>query len=212
MVVEGLARAISRAARASKQAFSFGAFEAPPSSIQLFSFADAHALASWKLSSDKRMGGFSEAAAEHNAQAQAARFFGTTSLELGPKMSKSGFCSMTADLTLEQRREMHEADANALVIRCTAGDGRRYTFSVIPGHMMAGDVYSADIKPRQGAWSDIKIPVGKLVLMRAGSIIGTATDMDLGHVSGVTLSIQDGEDGPFELQVQSIRAIRDDNL
>ncbi len=89
------------------------------------------------------------------------------------------------------------------------GDGRRYSWQLRTNAMYRGRElgYWRDFETTAGQWLEIDLPFADFVPKFRG------TQLDLGppdpaQISGMGLMISDGNDGPFAIAVDSIRAYR----
>jgi hypothetical protein len=87
------------------------------------------------------------------------------------------------------------------------GDGRRYTWRLTTNARWRGRQvsYWADFDTRNGTWATVDIPFSSFIPQFRGYRLD-GPDLDSGNITGMGLMIYDKEDGPFSLQLASVRA------
>ena len=91
------------------------------------------------------------------------------------------------------------------------GDGRRYTFRLTTWRARRGGyepAYWADFETRDGTWETVEVPFSRFRPHWRGRWLD-GPELDPAAVDGLGLMIYDGKDGPFQLEVDWIRAYRD---
>lgn len=147
----------------------------------------------WYVQNDNVMGGRSEGGFE-KGQGELI-FAGRTNTNGG------GFSSI---LTRPLQLDLSKHDGIQLRVK---GDGRRYIWQLQTDARWRGRriSYWADFETRDGEWSTIKVPfLNFLPQFRGFRLDGPA--LDPGAIREMGLYIYDGQDGPFELQLDSIKA------
>jgi hypothetical protein len=151
----------------------------------------------WRTVNDGVMGGRS--AGGFQPEGGSLLFRGATNTDGG------GFSSIRSD---RRRFELGGYDGIRLQVR---GDGRRYTFRLTTWRARRGGyepAYWADFETRDGEWETIDVPFSRFrPHWRGRWLDGPA--LDPAAVDGLGLMIYDGQDGPFRLEVDWIRAYRD---
>ena len=148
----------------------------------------------WYVVNDNVMGGRSEGDFEEKEQGELS-FTGRTNTNGG------GFSSI--------RTEPLQLDlSNHAGIRLhVMGDGRRYTWRLTTAARWRGRQvsYWADFETRNSIWSIVNIPFSSFVPRYRGYQLD-GPELDAGQITGMGLMIYDGQDGPFELRLTSVRA------
>ena len=147
----------------------------------------------WYVVNDSVMGGRSEGAFEQEQ--------GELSFTGRTNTSGGGFSSIrTKSLQLN-------LSSNAGIRLNVRGDGRRYTWRLATAARWRGKQvsYWADFETKSGTWSIVNIPFSKFIpKVRGYQLDGPA--LDPGQITGMGLMIYDNQDGPFKLDLDSVRA------
>ena len=146
----------------------------------------------WYVVNDNVMGGRSEGDFEQ-VQGQ-LNFTGRTNTQ-GGGFSSIRTTPLQLDLSKHAGIQLH-----------LRGDGRRYTWRLATAARWRGGQvsYLADFETQNGTWSTVNIPFSNFVPSYRGyQLDGPA--LDAGQIMGMGLMIYDKQDGPFELQLSSIR-------
>lgn len=168
--------------------------DAPPAVVPLFDFESADE-ASWQVVNDGVMGGRSRGYV--TVGGGVLRFTGTLVTQGG------GFTSIRAERSVD----LEGFDGVELRVR---GGGRTFEVEVDDGTRRGWRRVSrrAPFATRP-EWQWVRVPFGALRTSVFGQPV-TAPPIDLTAVQAIGLYILDGQDGPFELEVDAIRAYRDD--
>ena len=125
-------------------------------------------------------------------------FFGTLSLE-----NNGGFASVPFE-----RSNLGLQNRDSIVVR-VRGDGREYSLNLYtPSRRMAFS-YRTKFKTRKDKSIDVRIPLDKFVATSFGRVIRSQV-LDPGAVNGLGILLGDKKPGPFELEVDWIKVIRDE--
>ncbi len=91
------------------------------------------------------------------------------------------------------------------------GDGRRYTWRLATDARFRGRPigYWARFDTRDGEWITVDIPFAQFVPRFRGTTL-PGPELDLRRITGLGLMIYDGNDGPFRVRLDSVRAYRAD--
>ncbi len=147
----------------------------------------------WYVVNDNVMGGRSDGGFE--VQDETLVFTGRTNTKGG------GFSSIRT-----QPMQLDLSDKSGIRLR-VIGDGRRYTWRLATTARWRGNPigYWAEFETRDGEWLTVDVPFSSFVpRFRGTELDGPA--LDTAEVTGMGLMIYDGEDGPFELHLASVRA------
>jgi hypothetical protein len=169
------------------------AADAPANEILLTDFTSDSADLGWYVVNDNVMGGRSEGGFRH--EQGALHFTGDTNTNGG------GFSSIrTSPVTLDL--------SNYAGIRLRVkGDGRLYTWRLSTTALWRGRQvsYWADFKTQEGTWTTVDIPFYRFIPRFRGYQLD-GPKLDSGQITGMGLMIYDNQDGPFELDLASVRA------
>lgn len=166
---------------------------ASPDSMMLFSF-DGPDAAPWTVENDGVMGGRSEGYVEVTEGTLA--FTGEVVTEGG------GFSSVRA----AQQVDLSNYDGIALRVR---GGGRTFELDVDDGTRSRGrQVNRRGPVPTSGAWQTVRIPFDALEASAHGEPV-SVDPLDRSAVQSIGVYIIDGQDGPFRLEIDWIRAYRE---
>ncbi|MEN8865026.1 MAG: CIA30 family protein, partial [Akkermansiaceae bacterium] len=168
--------------------------QAQKNSVAEFDRKEADSLG-WRVVDDGVMGGLSKGKIQISNDG-VLTFSGKLSLE-----NNGGFSSLRTD-----DLKMNLAGAEGLVAR-VKGDGRTYQmrFSTEARFRGMEVSFKADFKTEKGEWTEIKVPFDQF----KGSFRGMSLSkekFDPGKIRRVGLLLGDKKQGPFELQVDWIRA------
>ena len=166
----------------------------PPVAMTLFDF-DSADEASWQIVNDGVMGGRSQGYVE--VSEGVLRFTGTLVTQGG------GFTSVRADRPVD----LTGYDGVELRVR---GGGRTFEVEVDDGTRRRGRRVSRRAPFETGeAWAWVRVPFSALQTTVFGQSV-SAPPINLADVGHFGLYILDGQDGPFRLEVDAIRAYRVD--
>jgi uncharacterized surface protein with fasciclin (FAS1) repeats len=159
----------------------------------LFAFDDAAEVRAWRTILDGVMGGRSTGRIREGEGA--IRFDGETSLA-----NNGGFSSMRADV---EPGRLAGFDAVRMRLK---GDGRSYRFGVRTGAGQRGDNFWSTFPTVAGQWQEVVLPLAEMDRHIMGQRLPGRVDP--AAVRGLELYIYDGKAGPFEIEIDSIEAIR----
>lgn len=157
----------------------------------LFNFEDPQTFGAWWIVNDGVMGGLSQS--DMDVQNGAATFKGTVSLE-----NYGGFASVRAPIP-----DIDLSGRSGFQIR-VRGDGKRYKFRIRTNNSFDGVAYSANFQTKLAQWQTIRLDKSDFVPVYRGRIVRGAPDLDLNDVRQVGFLISDKQDGPFQLNIQSV--------
>jgi hypothetical protein len=164
-----------------------------PSKI-LFDFADA-GTARWRVESDRVMGGRSTGSAEVTE--------GTLVFDGEVVTEGGGFSSVRAG------RNVDLSGHNGIELRVRGG-GRTFELDVSDGTESRGrEVTRRGSFPTTGSWETVRVPFDSLEETAHGEPVSPGP-LNLSAVKSIGIYIIDGKDGPFRLEVDWIRAYRDE--
>ena len=164
-----------------------------PDSLMLFPF-DGADPAPWRVETDRVMGGRSQGAVEITDGTLV--FTGEVVTEGG------GFSSVRAARDVD----LSGYDGIALRVR---GGGRTFALDVSDGTRSRGrEVTRRGPVPTSDSWTTVRVPFTSLETSAHGEPVRVAP-LDRSAVQSIGIYIIDGNDGPFRLEVDWIRAYRE---
>jgi len=154
----------------------------------------------WSVVNDGVMGGLSEGKISYT-ESETLRFRGMLSLE-----NNGGFSSIRS-----ARTEMDLSAADGVVMR-VKGDGRTYQLRLATDARYRGMEMSfrANFATKKSQWTEIKIPFESLKGTFRGRDLSNRK-FDPGNVKRVWILLGDKKAGPFDLEIDWIRAYDDSN-
>ncbi len=158
-------------------------------------FTSPTAAGTWQIVNDGVMGGVSRS--ELRIGEGWATFAGTVSPD-----NNGGFASMRARLDA-----VETAHARAIAIR-VRGDGKRYQLRVRTSERWDGVAYKHGFTAAPGQWSELELPVAGFQPTFRGRAVPGAPALDPARIRQIGVLIADKQFGPFQLEVEWIRAIR----
>jgi monofunctional biosynthetic peptidoglycan transglycosylase len=161
----------------------------------LFEFDQAEISAEWDPVNDTVMGGVSFGEAGLSPEGLLI-FTGRVSLE-----NNGGFASI--------RSRSGEYDLSAysgLLIRFK-GDGRRYSLNLRTSFRIPAGSYRMKLTTRQDSWQELYFPFADFRPVSFGREVSGVPAIDLGKIRSFGFMISDGQEGPFRLEVDWIRAV-----
>jgi len=171
--------------------------EAPPAERMIFNFIDPAAGEGWYAVNDTVMGGKSSSRLEM-ADGYAV-FTGEVSLK-----NFGGFASVRAPMP---KGDLSAHDGLAVRVR---GDGKKYKLFVKTNKPDDGLRYQANIDPGQGQWRTIRVPFSELKPYWRGWRLHVWPGVNVGKIQKLGFMIADGQDGPFRLEIQWVKAYSED--
>lgn len=161
-------------------------------------FEGEEAGADWRTVNDNVMGGRSRGGPSYAHGV--LTFSGSTNTNGG------GFSSLRAEPA-----EYDLSDMSGLLIR-VRGDGRTYKAAVRTDVKVRRWTvpFRADFDTLDGVWMEVYIPFEAFTPSHFGREFDNPPALDLSKISALGLMIYDGEDGPFHLEVDWIKAVSSD--
>ncbi len=104
-------------------------------------------------------------------------------------------------------RDWNLDEANGLIVR-VRGDGRTYKADMLTDQRIGNFpvAFRADFETKAGEWQEIRIPFAKFIGTIFGQPVGDRARFDKAKVETLGFMIYDGKDGPFQLEVDWIKA------
>jgi len=179
--------------------------------LPMFKLNTPKDLQEWAIGCDKDIGGYSEAKLEITPEG-IGKFSGNLSLELpaDAEIQQSGYAAIRSKVKPSSMFGTPCFDTTlfrylALRVR---GDHRRYFVNIQTDGVIQTDLYQHRLFLRTpGEWQTVMIPFRDFVLTNNGMIQEDQIDMMREKVKTVGISITDREEGPFEIEIDWIKAM-----
>jgi monofunctional biosynthetic peptidoglycan transglycosylase len=159
----------------------------------LCQFDTPAAAEAWQIVNDDVMGGRSVSRFKIDDQAKLV-FSGTLSLE-----NNGGFASVRA-----RGKNLALTLGESIFLR-VRGDGRQYEFNLYTQPNFSGYSYRQSFQTISGKWMEIELPVNRFVATWRGRAFPNEK-LDAGNVRGLGFLLGDKKAGPFQLEVEWIKA------
>jgi uncharacterized surface protein with fasciclin (FAS1) repeats len=165
----------------------------------LATFATTDSLKSWVSVNDGVMGGVSKGGIKRTEQGTLL-FSGELSLE-----NSGGFASIRT-----KPSPLDLSGRSAIAVKAK-GDGRVFWVELRVANQMSASSYRADLPTTAGEWQETVIPLKNFKLQAFGRKL-PAPPIDLSKVDSVGFTLADKKAGPFELEVESVKALSEEAL
>ncbi|RCI02937.1 hypothetical protein CU098_004345 [Rhizopus stolonifer] len=165
----------------------------------------------WAIGCDKDIGGFSEAHLDITPEGT-GRFHGIISLELpsNREIKQSGYAAIRTkprDQTLFGTPCFDTSLFRYLALH-VKGDRRKYFVNIQTDGVVKTDLFQHRLFLRTpGQWETVMIPFKDFILTNNGMIQEDQIDMFREKVKTVGISLMDRQEGPFEIEVEWIKAM-----
>lgn len=159
----------------------------------LFKFDEPEIVRQWQAVNDGVMGGLSSGRFEIT-EGKHLRFFGSLSLA-----NNGGFASVRASASGLALKEGES------IIARVRGDGRVYNFNLYTQSDLAGYSYRQSFKTRKDEWIEVKLAADEFTATWRGQVF-PEVQLDPGKVKGMGILLGDKNPGPFQLEVEWIKA------
>jgi monofunctional biosynthetic peptidoglycan transglycosylase len=163
----------------------------------LFDFTAADAASEWQNINDGVMGGVSDGKFKITDK-KTLEFYGTLSLE-----NNGGFASLR---TKTKKLDLEKGDSLLVRIR---GDGREYSMNLHVPRRLVAFSYRSMIQTKKDEWIEVKLPLEKFQATSFGRPVKDAGPVDLQEVTGLGFLLGDKKAGPFKLEVEWIKVMRE---
>ncbi|XP_057715576.1 complex I intermediate-associated protein 30, mitochondrial [Corythoichthys intestinalis] len=183
----------------------------------VWEFRGAESLEEWIVSSDREIGGQSEAYLKLGRNNNTCFLYGT--LRLAPpkdgETRYSGYCSMRSRQLLasfDRKKHYDWSSFNTLHLR-VRGDGRPWMINLAAETYFShqkDDIYNYFLYTRGGPyWQDVKIPFSKFFLTHRGRIQDDQHPLWLDKINTIGFTLGDKAVGPFQLEIDYIGVCKD---
>lgn len=160
----------------------------------LFQFNNPQELQSWRSVNDGVMGGRSTGRVSYGGDG-ALDFSGFLSLE-----NNGGFASIRS---VSPNMDLKPNDVIFIRVR---GDGRKYTFNIYTQSNLRGVSYRQSFNTTKDKWTVVALPVNKFVATFRGRTNANER-LNPSAAAGVGFLLGDKKQGPFNLEVDWIKAV-----
>ncbi|CAO3693657.1 unnamed protein product [Umbelopsis ramanniana] len=206
-----LRRTVNVVGESSLKALRMDGLQGWQKELPMFTMNTAKDLEQWVIGCDKDIGGFSEAKLEITPEG-VGKFSGNLSLELpaNTEIQQSGYAAIRSKVRPSSMFGTPCFDTTlfrylALRVR---GDHRKYFVNIQTDGVIQTDLYQHRLFLRNpGEWQTVMIPLRDFVLTNNGMIQEDQIEMMRERVKTVGISITDREDGPFEIELDWIKAM-----
>ncbi|ESP01620.1 hypothetical protein LOTGIDRAFT_95635, partial [Lottia gigantea] len=125
----------------------------------------------------------------------------------------AGYCNIRSPGNYESGFDVYDFDPFNTLLLKVRGDGRNYLLTIgqqkfydVQNH----DLYCYPLHTRGGPyWQTVMIPFSKFFLTSKGRLQDKQEPLNGSRVSNIGISCQDGFDGPFHLEIDSIALLYD---
>jgi NADH dehydrogenase [ubiquinone] 1 alpha subcomplex assembly factor 1 len=147
----------------------------------------------WEAVDDRIMGGASLSQPQHIDKV-GLRFSGEVSFE-----NNGGFASIRSATD-----QYDLSDYSGLTLRLR-GDGKKYKLSLRTDLFFDGVSYQMTFTSEKETWQEITLPFTDFTPTHHGIRLSTVAAMDTGNIKSFGLFISDRQEGPFQLDIASIK-------
>ncbi|KAI8976914.1 complex I intermediate-associated protein 30-domain-containing protein [Pilobolus umbonatus] len=206
-----LRRTVAEIGETTKKAINLDGLKGWQKEMPMFTLTSEHDLKQWAVGCDKDIGGFSEATLDLSEEGK-GRFHGSLSLELpvNKEIRQSGYAAIRSkpkdqtafgtpcwDTSLFRYLALH-----------VKGDKRKYFVNIQTDGVVKTDLFQHRLFLRTpGQWETVMIPFRDFILTNNGTIQEDQIEMFRQKVKTVGFSIMDRQEGPFNLEIEWIKAM-----
>mmetsp|Transcript_13140 Transcript_13140/g.15161 ORF Transcript_13140/g.15161 Transcript_13140/m.15161 type:complete len:177 (-) Transcript_13140:801-1331(-) len=126
-------------------------------------------------------------------------------------VARTGFAAARSHLPW-CAQDVSEFDGMAIRFK---SDGRRYNINITPESFFSDDLYQGFLfvgPEDQNRWVTATLPFKNLLLTGQGRIKEYQRVLDSSELRSIGVSIADGEEGDFKLEIEWIRAVRAEEI
>lgn len=163
----------------------------------LFDFTGSEAAKEWQNINDGVMGGASEGKFKITDK-KTLEFYGTLSLE-----NNGGFASVR---TKAKKLDLEKGDVLVARVR---GDGREYSMNLHVRRPLVAFSFRSMLQTKKDEWIEVKLPLEKFQATSFGRPVKDAGPVDLQEVNSLGFLLGDKKAGPFKLEVEWIKVMRE---
>ncbi|KAG7466120.1 hypothetical protein MATL_G00161620 [Megalops atlanticus] len=183
----------------------------------MWEFRGQESLHQWVVSTDREIGGRSEAYVKLGRNNTTCLLYGTL-CSTPPRDGEtrySGYCTLRSKQPLasfDRKKHYDWSSFNTLHLR-VRGDGRPWMINIAAETYFShqqDDIYNYFLYTRGGPyWQDVKIPFSKFFLSSRGRIQDEQYCLWLDKVNTIGFTLGDKADGPFQLEIDFIALCND---
>jgi len=171
--------------------------QAEPEMLAIYEFSQTTDQNQWRRINDTVMGGVSSSSF-NTAGDGIAVFAGYVSLE-----NFGGFASVRSRPVF---RDLSDWTGLALRVR---GDGKTYRLGLKVDANLDGIMYQASFPTTAGEWTEVQLPfVSCCAPTFRGRNVPNAPPLDPARLLQISVMVSDKQEGPFQLEIDSISAYR----
>ena len=160
----------------------------------LFDFRQPESAGQWQTVNDGVMGGVSNGAFRITP-ANTLEFTGVLSLA-----NNGGFASVRS-----RPRGLGLKAGDCIVARIR-GDGREYSLNIYTSRPLRAFSHRAFVATKKAEWLEVRVPLEKFVAISFGQVVPNARPLDPAEVNGLGFLLGDKKPGPFQLEIDWLRA------
>lgn len=180
-------------------------------------FRGPESLSQWVVSSDREIGGRSEAYLKLGRNSTTCLLYGTL-CSTPPRDGEtrySGYCTLRSKqpkMSFDRKKHYDWSSFNTLYLRIR-GDGRPWMINIAAETYFthqSDDMYNYFLFTRGGPyWEEVKIPFSKFFISSRGRIQDEQHPLWLDKINTIGFTLGDKADGPFQLEVDFIAVCND---
>ncbi|MBD3274984.1 MAG: CIA30 family protein [Candidatus Marinimicrobia bacterium] len=164
----------------------------------LFDFRQSEQAEQWYPIDDRVMGGISQSTFE-SSENNTAIFTGKVSLE-----NNGGFASVRME------SDLFDLSHYSGIILRVKSDGKDYNLNLKTDPNFSGVYFQAAFSPPADEWSTVKLPFSAFRAKIRGKYVDDQYALNPADIRSFGFMISDKQNGPFQLQVDSIAAYREE--
>jgi NADH dehydrogenase [ubiquinone] 1 alpha subcomplex assembly factor 1 len=153
----------------------------------------------WEITTDEVMGGVSQSQMSITSN-KTAIFHGEVSLE-----NYGGFAS------IRTRPQEYQLDGYAGLSLRVKGDGKKYRLRLRTDDAFEGIAYQAGFATQSEKWITVHLPFNEFIPVFRGRAVPDAPKLEAGHIRRIGFRIADKQAGPFTLEIEWVKAYKENN-
>ncbi len=161
----------------------------------IFDFKNPDDIKPWQIINDTVMGGVSESSLRQSSNGSVL-FSGHVSLE-----NFGGFCAVSS-----RGNNNHDLTGNEGIVIRVKGDGKNYKLTIKTDLSFNGFAYQFPFVTKKDAWMTIRAPFNDFTAWFRGMPVADAALVNTTEIKSFGLLIGDKQEGPFTLEIESIKA------
>lgn len=153
----------------------------------------------WEIMTDGVMGGISQSQLSITSNKRGI-FHGGVSLE-----NYGGFAS------IRSRPQKHQLDGFEGIALRVKGDGKKYRLRLKTDDEFEGVAYQASYTTQAERWITVHLPFKEFIPVFRGRTVLEAAKLEARHIRRIGFMIADKQAGPFNLEIDWVKAYTDNN-